>query len=479
MDETLRQKERRAGAEAGPEADASLLRERMRAGQISREEVIDRASNNDPIALAVLGVTMPQARLLQTMQGRTRPRNTADAARAIRAYYQATGFTPDRFGALVGQSGGRNVRLVFKPRVVEEYSGRPGNWVKRGSRSLIEHAEALLASAHGEAGKEAFAERVEAKKVKAKARRTAEEIKRNTLRAAAVILSIDLTPEDRLASIMSSQEFERAAIALSTEVESQIDQGVTAEQIDAMLSSSTPPIFLPTGRRGDHDWPTSYSWRDKDSDFDVEVKRKPGNQSISIMIGNIPVDPITGNFSPTARIFDKDEEGYTGLAGRIKVGIFEDDAPQAQLYMIQSAKPRQGTARRMIRLFCRLVRSYGFDHFVVLGVNENSAALILGLDREDEIKIVGRTGNNVFVKCTEALGDPRQERLFGPPMKRNRPMSVCSSCVRRDGLPACDSCGWRTCRHRSDGGTCHWCKRTGGVDPMTERYRRLGKISDR
>lgn len=63
----------------------------------------------------------------------------------------------------------------------------------------------------------------------------------------------------------------------------------------------------------------------------------------------------------------------------------------------------------------------------------------------------------------------KRSRIF-----RNRPASACSSCMRLEGLPDCVICGWRTCPHWGEGGVCHWCKRTGGVDPMLRRYREAG-----
>lgn len=420
MDETLRSKERRLEASPDASAEAALLRERMRTGQVTEEQVVARAADNDPVALAVLGVTLPQARLLRVLGGRSKPRNTAEATRAIVAYYEAMGFQGDKWGALVGQHGDKTVRMVFKPRVVEEHHGRPGAWRKAGSRSLIQHAESLLASARGEAGKTALRERRKVEESKAKVRKSKEERKRNVLRAAAVLLSTELTPDERFEAILYDDRFESRAKSIAVDAESQLSDDATREQIDAMLSVSTPPIFLPVGRRSE-DWPTSYEWRDPDSGFPIEVSRK-GGRSIAIMIGNVPVDPITGSVDPLRLgVFDDEsKDGYTGIAGAIRVGIYTDSVPQAQLYMIQSARRREGTARRMIRVFCRMVHAYGLDYFVVMGVNEESTALILGLDREGELKIVGRDGSNVFVKCLDALGDPRQQRLFGDHPKLNR-----------------------------------------------------------
>ncbi len=412
-DERLRELER-AASTGTPVDQAAYLRERLRVGEVTSAELLAQAGAGDEAALMALDMKLPQVRMIESLGGLGRkPRDSAAAERAIRAYYAAIGFEPVRQALIKGSS-----KLVFKPRVVEEYRGEPGAWRKYRSWSKLQLVDSLLAAAAGPAGGAELKEKREVQKTKVEARRAKEQAKRNVLRAAAVLLSLDLTPEERLASFVDRRTLEPLAREIAVDAEAQLDSEATSEQIDAMLSVDAPPIFLPNDERRDADWPLSYKWRDATSGFDIEVKRRSGNRSASIIIGNVPVDPVTGNI--IAARMSLDDEGYTGIAGAIRVGIYSDDVPQAQLYFIQSAKKRQGVARRMIRVFCRIVRAYGFTSFVILGVNEESAAMALGLDAEGELKIIGRKGSNVFVTCVGALEDPRQQRLFGPQPKLNR-----------------------------------------------------------
>lgn len=412
-DERLRELER-AAREGAPADRAAYLRERLRAGELNAHELLAQAGAGDEAALLALELKLPQVRMIESLGGLGRkPRDSAAAERAIRAYYTASGFEPVRQALIKGSS-----KLTFKPRVVEEYRGKPGAWRKHRSWSKLQLVEQLLASAAGPAGKAALEEKREVKKTKAEARRAKEQAKRNVLRAGAVLLTLDLTPEERMASFVDRRAFDPSGREFAAAAEAQMDATATDEQIDAMLSVDAPPIFLPNDERGDLDWPLSYKWRDKTSGYEIEVKRKPGNRSVSIIIGNVPVDPITGNV--IAERMGLSDEDYTGLAGAIRLGIYSDDVPQAQIYFIQSARKREGAARRMIRVFCRIVRAYGFKSFVILGVNDQSAAMTLGLEAEGELKIIGRNGSNVFVTCLGALDDPRQQRLFGPQPKLNR-----------------------------------------------------------
>ena len=423
-DERLRGLERQA--ETGGLSDrVAYLRERLRAGQVAEAEVMDQARKGDEASLLALDLTLPQIRMIDVLGGRgKKPRNAAEAERAIRAYYAAMGFVTDRFGALVGDIGdGKQARLIFKTRVVEEHHGRPGAWRKIEGLSLVRHAESLAAKAAGPGGVAKLKEKREAEQKKSVVRKTKEQVKRNVLRAANVLMSVGLSPEERLAAVVDDSLFEPRAVALVGETEAQLDDNATEEQIDAMLSISSPPVFLPADRRGARNWPTSFKWRDPQSGFDVEVKRKAGTRSLSIIIGNVPVDPVSGGVIPD-RMFSAttdlgEEGGYTGLSGTIRLGIYSDDEPQAQLYYIQAAKKREGLARRMIRVFCRLVGAYGFKSFVALGVGEEGAAMILGLHDQGELAILGRRGSSIFVRCADALDDPRQQRLFGPQPKPN------------------------------------------------------------
>lgn len=432
MDERLREAQR-AAAEGGPVEQAALLREQLRAGVVTGDQVLAQAVRGDEVALLALGLDRPQAAMLSAAGGiGSKIGSASGGEQAIRAYYRAKGYQPDRFGALVGTSErdpNKMIRLVFKQRVVEEFHGRPGAWRKHDSLSLVKHAQDLLARAQG--GAEKLKEVRKVRHEKAVIRKKREADKRNVFRTAAVLASIEATPEMRHASLTGGDAVRRLAMSMLSGVESQLSDEATPEQIDAMLSVSRPPVFMPEpmrfGRRTGSkpkivgvdperpDWPTSYKWTDPASGFPIEFKRSPGASDISIIIGNVPVDPVSGRVIPS-RMFEAIGKGYTGLAGTIRTG----DEPQAQLYYIQSQERRAGVARRMIRLFCRLVSAYGFKSFVALGVGPDGMAMILGLHDQGELVILGRRGSNIFVRCAGALEDPRQQLLFGPQPKPNR-----------------------------------------------------------
>lgn len=487
----------RAGRGDDLEVRAEKIREQLRARETTGERVFASALAGDEASALALGLDAPQLALLEALGGYGRsPKNTKQAEAALRAYYSAMGYTQDRYGALVGG----DKRIVFKDRNVEICRGRPGAWTKCESGSKLKKAEELAAKANGRLA-DLRGRREKEKKASAK-RSVKRALKKNVLRAAAVFSSIDLTPEERFESLSGDldEDFLANAQAYLPEIERTLDPDATPAQIDAALSVDTPPVFVfdEDTKKGE-EWPESHKWKDATTGLPIELRRDRGGRSIAVMIGNVPVDPLTGGVDalrfaatvaqgsppsdtsivacgvcgrknrvdprPSVRAvcgacraplpvivqcadcgqknrvdpsriddypicgacgepLDLDDDtpgrtpksGYTGVAGVIRV---TPEGAEPQLYYIESAERREGVARRMIRLFCRIAAAYGFTSFAALGVGSLGRALLQGLEAEDEIQILGWQGNNAHVRCARALEDPAQRRLFGPQPKLN------------------------------------------------------------
>lgn len=130
--------------------------------------------------------------------------------------------------------------------------------------------------------------------------------RKNVLRAAAVLLSGDLTPEDRRAALSGwDRSVREAAAGYVPEVERLLSPDATPRKIDSVLSVDSPPIFVTPSHEG---WPASHKWKDAATGLPVEVRRSE-DRNVVVMIGNLPVDPLSSEASLLR--FGEDEEPPT------------------------------------------------------------------------------------------------------------------------------------------------------------------------
>lgn len=401
-DVALREAERAYELSRTPENLSVLNRERRRRGLAP----VDLP----PETLAVLSAAGDSQAYETGGPGRSfSTLTTPESAQIVTNYLRHLRYGTDRWGNLVSQDGTR--RFKFKARVVEEYTGRSGHWRKERSLSTIGFAMSLWAQARDLAGLEGEVIREKRKKEKSKRaeRATKEQAARLAIRLATIQLSAELTPDQRGQQLFGTERALREhvdgeAMRLGPQV-----AGASEEKIDALLSIDSPPVFvLPATRREYGKYPTSYMWVDPAVG---EIKFRLADASlIAINMGHIPVDPVTGSFSPTLGSLLDWSEGER--AGGLAAKIYRDQQGAfPALFMFTPNNYEHAVA--LIRAFCRLLQAYDFELFTIEGVTDQEAAILRQLHDAEVITLLkGRS--RIYARCDLALEDPAQRRMFGP-----------------------------------------------------------------
>lgn len=414
VDPKLRELERLA-ATGDQEAVVALLRERIRAGEISRDDVITQARAGDETALSALGVEPGDLEILAIMGRRKRVRNMDEGEQVIRARYRARGWTEDQWGGL--RSSGGNLRIKFKPKVFVLMKGKPGEWFKIESHSYKKKAESLVAAARQRLeGGRAVEQIKEVRRKERKKKRTKRQKRQRSelaMRAALNRISAGLTPEERREALFGSDELASAALGLGLEIEHELPDDATEESVDVgvLLSVHAPPIFLSNQYRSSSkpQWPKENTWTDRESGLPIRMWRHSGRQ-VGIQLGNIPIDPFSGAIDPHMMAMGIGERGR-GIAGSIVLTGRGTIGAEAFTFMGEGA---------LFRPWCQLLRGYGLKGFVARADAEG-LAMFEDLDRRGELRIAARRGSVLSLICERALEDPRQTYFFNTPRPRQNP----------------------------------------------------------
>jgi len=336
----------------------------------------------------------------------------AEAERVVTASLRAQGYSPDRWHALVSPDGRR--RFKFKARVTEEYEGRSGAWSKLRSLSTIGFAMSLWARARDLAGLEGIV--IREKRQKEKDKRAERAAKENlhglAIRLATVRLSGQLSPQQRHDQAFGvdrllKEQVDGEALHLGPEA-----SGATEDQIDALLSLDVPPVFVvPSMRKEARRYPDRYSWIDP-SVGEVKV-RLANKRLIAINMGHIPVDPVTGSFSPTLGSFREwqSELAEEGRHGGLAAKLYQNDDGSVVPSLFMFTPHDYAHAVVLIRAFCRLLQAYNLRRFMLEGVTEGEAETLRQLHDAEVITIL-KTSSGFYARCDLALEDPHQRRMF-------------------------------------------------------------------
>ena len=441
-DERLRELERDA-ATGGQEAQAAFLTARMRAGEVSREEVMSSSRQGDEIALKALGLELGDLQVLdavgRTKSGKLRNITGSNGRRVIQAWYRARGYAEDQWGSL--RKGNR--RIKFKTRVYEVFKGSPGKWFKVDSCSYAQKAKELTAQAQqrfegGEAVKKHHLQQ-EKQTQRAEKQRSKKKTQELVLRAASVRASVQLEPEARREIVLDKDAHAQFWKHVFATPDHGLPPGTTREVLDSRLSMDRPPIpYLGTTRLR-IPAPEEYSWDDAQLGLPVTVRKSRHYRSVEIQIGNLWVDPFSGAVSKET-FFRAPGEDRTGISGGVTVIRTEHSRlVTGILYMIISSSPRKGMGTRMLRAWCRIMRGYGVRVWVARAVGDEGASFFNELEARGEIRVLNRRSNNDWVvECEGALDDPRQQLLFprrpNPEPAKHLPAPVHAALPRRSSF---------------------------------------------
>jgi hypothetical protein len=425
--------------EAARQVVVAPLLDELAAGRVTKMDLLNRAARGDDLARLALNLDRGQVSLLLSVGGfGTQVRTAAEGETALRAFFRGLGFQHDTRGAgLVSppDPDGKMMKIAFKPKTIEIFRGRRGAWGRATTRSKIDEANSLLAEASGEEAQQKLREKKAADAEKAVVRRAKVARQKDALRATAMLISQDLTPEQRREFMFGddSLSLTMRGLRMLPAVEAELDPEATPEKIDAGLSVDTPPIFLDSHNKGDKDWPTSHEWLDPTTGLKIEMRRRRGDKGIAILIGNVPVDPLSGGvdarrMAEAMFLSAEDDEGvevasgYVGLSGAISKGMYSDSPAIPFVYMFQSRD--MDLLRRIFRSFCRIIHAYGFSEFAAVGTDDEDRAELQQLVDAGELVIVARDRSQILLRCNAALAgapgdtrdvpfeDPRQLKLF-------------------------------------------------------------------
>jgi len=316
------------------------------------------------------------------------------ASEILEAYYLALGYHHDSRGhGLLSPS--EQTKIVFKARNIQIFTGGRGRWRKSKSMPMIRAAENVVAKARDRLGIEIggkkastiITERRSKKKAKQEAREREINIRKLAVKAAILEATQQMSPEERRETF-KNREFasflEPFVEAHKSNLETLDDLQSFKEHLDNAFSTETPPLFI-----NDSLWLSEYHW--EEGGFEIKI-RSQFPDGIEIHIGGVvvPVDP----FRMRMAIYQPgiQQEGY------ISGGIQYSPELHPFLLLITSVEKQKGVGTKMLRLFCKLVKSYGFDDFAAVGVGEEGALFFNELERRGDISIRLRN-NSWLITC--------------------------------------------------------------------------------
>lgn len=404
-----------------PEAEANLLRERLRIGEADKGRVLTQAANKDEVARLALGLEPGDAEVLK-VAGRKKKVTTDLGADLISAYYLGRGWTRDQWGGLRHPDGNR--RIKFKKRSYELLKGKPGNWHKASGGSMKKRGEELLAAARQRYEGGGAVERLEEKRAKtkkrAKKRRETKQDRSNALRAELVTAFRRMAPGVRRELLEGNVALSREVLVDALGRANDRSTDLTPEQIDASLSAGAPPVLFSDrvfdrsfdalraelGKEGRKyvlrpvENPKEYSWRDAESGLEISMRSGWGQESV-VEIGYLPMDPFSGAIVAGRFGGRGASERGGGLVARLGKSLVLYDVIFSDLNEL----------RALLRTWCRMVHAFGHEHFVLGRLGAEAAEALRTLYEGGEIYL-SKLGANIIVRCGRLLDDPRQAYLF-------------------------------------------------------------------
>lgn len=326
----------------------------------------------------------------------------------IRAWLIARGYVPDRWGNLARST---ETRWHFQATVVRQQRHYADGWRNSSAGvSLIDGAADLIRQAATVAGRadlvaaysgarEARAKVVE----KRRARATSKAETQAAERAAWKLLAVD-RPEATI-RYWSSKEPDPALTSRHARYVTEILAGTPVPPDGDLVSLEHPPL-LPLYADG-----VDYRW-DVQVDgvpYTVRIGRgqqtlgwlhggRGGDRAMRIHIGTgggmLAIDPL-GLRVHEERATDLAGDGV--IAGVIEV---EGDVVAARLTYIAAQKPRHGAGRRLLAVWCQLMRGYGLSNWWAEAPNNEAAAALVALHKGGDVHLASRRGSAVRLICT-------------------------------------------------------------------------------
>lgn len=343
------------------------------------------------------------------------PANTRDADSLVQSYLRAKGYREDRYGNFLNPADA-NVRFHLKERVVNLQEKRGGEWRNVRSMDLIPYAVGLAKKAAELAGDSAIVEKADKKRTsiraakEKRATKAAQEVTKRTIwlyamrriafeypdlfRQNATRVQA-LSPEQAAEMMAKRDEYQAHAEKLIA------DGHLDWVQSDPFATADQPPLTPFFYEK------TAVSWIETVDGVKYQITVKNRDKlRVTIEIGThggFAIDPT--QFTIVG--FSGNKEGDGGLSGTASVD--RDTAEiSAALVLIDTKQKRSGAGSRMINLWCKMMRGWRVNRWLVVGAGEEGLPFFEAMDRKGVARIIAppeeqrRTstgGVNLVMQC--------------------------------------------------------------------------------
>ena len=336
----------------------------------------------------------------------------ASQARVVLSQWlQSSGYELDRWGNYRTPDGHR-YHLATK---VLQYQAKIGDrWGTIKSWSLIDAAGNTIRNAAKALGREAEFERFmaqlgqrKAQSQKAAHRRATQAQQNEALDVALKITTYENWPTayrawvqgDSDAEARMSSLFQGEAFALRDRL---IAGGFDPKgEDDARWTDLAHPPLLPLVRAIDQTWVQNI----EGVDYTVSVRHHAVG-SVEIQIGKsaevfgLSVDP----YSLAARADMKSMKAEGDAYAAAKLRVHPKGVLLATLFMVTAQTKRTGAGRRILRLWCELMRGYQIPAWIAEAVGEEGQGFLRALHEKGEIEILKASGSDMLVQCGQSGG---------------------------------------------------------------------------
>lgn len=358
--------------------------------------------------------------------GGSLPANARDAESLVQSYLRAKGLREDRYGNFLHADEG--VRFHLKERVVNLQEKRGGEWRNVRSMNLIPYAVGLAKKAAELAGDTAVVAKAEKKRSsireakEKRSRRAAEEATKRTVwlyamrrvafempdvfrRNAAGVQA--LTPEQSAEAKAKRDEYQVHAERLIA------DGHLDWVENDPFATADAPPLTPFFYER------TGVSWVETIDGVEYRILVKNNDKfRVTIEIGTHDGFRIDPNRLAIVGFSDRAAAGDGGLSGSAVVNR-ETSEISAALVLIDAKEKRSGAGARMLRLWCKMMRGWRVNRWLVVGAGKEGLPFFEAMDRKGVARIIAPSeevrraevaatgGVNLVMQCpAERLANP-------------------------------------------------------------------------
>lgn len=324
------------------------------------------------------------------------PANARDADSLVKSYLRAKGLREDRYGNFLNPEDA-GMRFHLKERVVNLQEKRGGEWRNIRSMNLIPYAVGLAKKAAELAGDSVVAEKADKKHTairaakNKRAKQASEQVTKRTIwlyamrRIAFEYPDLFRTNAARVRALSPEQvtELQTKRDEYQAHAEKLIADGhLDWVQNDPFATADRPPLTPFFYEK------TAVSWVETIDGVKYRiVVKNEDRMRVTVEIGThdgFRIDPL--RFAVVG-LSDSNVEGDGGLSG---TATMDRDTAEiaAALVLIDTQTKRSGAGSRMLRLWCKIMRGWRVNRWVVVGAGEEGLPFFEAMDRKGVARII-------------------------------------------------------------------------------------------